>query len=404
MEVPPVIQQQLSPAPIDPAALDLVLQPFERARTLPGEAYASTEVFEWERRRFFEGSWVCIARATDLANAGDQRAVQVGSLSILLVRGDDGALRGFHNVCRHRGHELVPPGESRNARGIKCPYHAWVYGLQGDCRATPRFDVEHLDRSDFPLIEARIQEWHGWVFANVSGDAMPFEEHIGNLDIAVGDYLPERLVLGASHDYEIRANWKIVIENYLECYHCSNIHPELCEVTPPESDHSYPEPTSGVWIGGPMILRDHATTMSLTGESLGVPIPSVPPVKLREVGYAALMPNLLISPHPDYVMTHRLVPMAPDRTWIECAWYFPPEAFEKEGFSPEYASEFWDITNREDWEACQSIQRNVTSPGFRQGPISSWEIDVFRAMSVVARGYREGRLAPPLPELTAAVG
>jgi Rieske 2Fe-2S family protein len=114
------------------------------------------------------------------------------------------------------------------------------------------------------------------------------------------------------------------------------------------------------------------------------------------------MPNLLISPHPDYVMTHRLVPIAPDRTWIECAWYFPPEAFEKEGFSPEYASEFWDITNREDWEACQSIQRNVTSHGFRQGPISSWEIDVFRAMSVVARGYREGRLTPPLPEFTAA--
>jgi Rieske 2Fe-2S family protein len=396
--------REFEPAPIDPALLDRVLQPFERARTLPAAAYASPDVFEWERHRFFEGSWVCIGRATELAKPGDQRAVQVGSLSILLVRGDDGALRGFHNVCRHRGHELVPPGEARNARGIKCPYHAWVYGLEGDCRATPRFDVEHLDRGDFPLVAARVAEWHGWVFANVSGDAIAFEEHIGNLDMAVGDYLPERLVVGASHEYEIRANWKIVIENYLECYHCSNIHPELCEVTPPESDHSYPEPTSGVWIGGPMVLRDHATTMSLSGESLGVAIPSVPTVKLREVGYAALMPNLLISPHPDYVMTHRLVPIAPDRTWIECAWYFPPEAFEKDGFSPDYASEFWDITNREDWEACQSIQRNVTSPGFRQGPISSWEIDVFRAMSVVARGYREGRLAPPLPELTIAAG
>jgi Rieske 2Fe-2S family protein len=390
-------------APIDPSGLENVLRPFERARTLPAEAYHSPAVLAWERRHFFDGSWVCVGRATDLDAPGDMRAIPVGAQSVLLVRGDDGALRCFHNVCRHRGHELLEPGGSAHARGIRCPYHAWVYALDGECRATPRFgDVPGFDRAEFPLVQARAVEWHGWVFVNASGDAEPFDEHVGNLGVAVDDYAPERLVLGATHGYEIRANWKIVIENYLECYHCSNIHPELCEVTPPESDTVYPEDADGVWVGGPMVLRDHAETMSLTGESLGVPIPGLPAARLREVGYAVLFPNLLISPHPDYVMTHRLIPLAPDRTWLECAWHFPPEALDRPGFSPDYAAEFWDITNREDWAACESIQRNVTSPGYRPGPMSPWEVDVFRAMAVVARGYLAGRLEPPQQDLAAS--
>jgi Rieske 2Fe-2S family protein len=394
-----------SAAPIDSALLDRVLQPLERARTLPGEAYASPEVFAWEQRHFTEGSWVCVGRATDLERPGDQRALRIGSISMLLVRTGAGQLRGFYNVCRHRGHELLEPGTSRGGRGIKCPYHGWVYGLDGDCRATPRFGSDDLDRAEFPLVPVRVEEWHGWVFVNVSGDAPPLAEHLGNLEAVVADYRAERLVALASHEYEVAANWKIVIENYLECYHCSSIHPELCKVTPPESDVQFPG-ASGVWIGGGMLLRDHAVTMSLTGESFGVPIPSVPDGRRREIGYVALLPNLLVSLHPDYVMTHRLVPLAPDRTWIECAWLFPPEALERPDFTPDYASEFWDITNREDWEACQSVQRNVASPGYRQGPISYWESDVWVAMTLIARGYLGGRLSPRLqsPLATAPEG
>jgi len=387
-------------APVDPAFLQRVLQPLERARTLPAEAYASAEVFAWEQRHFLEGSWFCVGRAADVAAPGDQRAVRVGATSVLLVRDATGTLRGFFNVCRHRGHELLEPGTTRNARGIRCPYHSWVYGLVGDCRATPRFGGrpgvagEGFDRTEFPLVPARVAEWRGWVFANVSGDAPPLSAHLGNLDRYVADYRPERLVVGASEEYEIAANWKIVVENYNECYHCSSIHPELCTVTPPDSGGEYPEPASGVWVGGPMQLREHAATMSLTGESLGVCIPTVPASRRHEVGYLALLPNLLLSLHPDYVMTHRLLPLAQDRTWIECAWLFPPEAFAREGFSPSYAAEFWDVTNREDWQACQSVQRSTGSPGYRPGPFSPWEYDVWRAMTIVARGYRDGRLSP----------
>jgi len=383
-------------APLDLAAVEDVLKPYDQALTLPGDAYGSEEVFEWEVRHFFEGGWMCVGREADLdlANPGDQTAVQVGRQSFLLVRGDDGEIRAFHNICRHRGHELLEVGEHRTQRGVKCPYHAWVYGLEGDLRATPRFNID-VDKSAFPLVQTRLEHWNGWLFMNPSGDAQAFEGWVGNAGMTVDGYSPERLVLGAKHEYELHANWKIVVENYNECYHCTEIHPALCRVTPPDSDLAYPERSDGMWFGGPMELLDHAVTMSLTGESDGVPIPGLPEPLLRRVGYVTLMPNLLVSPHPDYVMTHRLVPLSAGRTWVECAWYFPPEAWDEPGFSPDYASEFWDITNREDWGACESVQRNVTSPGYRPGPFSYWESAVFTGQSVIARGYLEGRLTPP---------
>ena len=175
-------------------------------------------------------------------------------------------------------------------------------------------------------------------------------------------------MLGARHEYEVAANWKVIVENYLECYHCAPIHPELCEVTPPESGTGYPAAPVGSWVGGPLALRDGVQTMSLDGRSLGVPIPGLPATRTREVGYAALLPTLLVSPHPDYLMTHRLEPLAAGRTRVECAWFFPPEAWDRAGFDPAYAADFWDLVNRQDWAACESVQRNASSPGWRQGP------------------------------------
>jgi len=237
------------------------------------------------------------------------------------------------------------------------------------------------------------RELHGWSFVRASADGVDFDEQFGNLGGHLAPYEPERLVVAARHSYEVAANWKLVHENYQECYHCSEIHPALCKVTPPDSGYSID--IQGMYVAGPMDLRDGVETMSLDGRSGGDPLRGLSGNQLREVGYFGVWPNLLISPHPDYVMTHRLVPLAADRTWVECAWYFPEEAFAKPDFSPAYATEFWDITNREDWAACESVQRNVTSPGYRSGPFSYWEVDVFRTQATIARAYLEGSLSPP---------
>src|SRR6185312_3195363 len=151
-----------------------------------------------------------------------------------------------------------------------------------------------------------------WLFANVSGDAAPLREHLGNLDEIMAAWAPGELVTVSSMDYEVAANWKLVHENYQECYHCAEIHPELCRVSPPTSGVNID--ATGMWIGGWMDLMEDAETMSLTGRG-GAPIlPGLEGVDRRRVYYLALLHNLLISPHPDYVLSHRLEPLSPTRT------------------------------------------------------------------------------------------
>lgn len=239
----------------------------------------------------------------------------------------------------------------------------------------------------------------GWAFARRDPAGIGFDEQFGNLWEHLGPYEPERLRVAARHTYEIRANWKLIHENYQECYHCSEIHPELCRVTPPDSGYSIE--ITGLYVAGPMDLFDGVETMSLDGRSHGVPLRGLSGNQLREIGYFGVFPNLLISPHPDYVLTHRLEPLAPDRTFVECEWLFPPEAFELEAFDPAYAVEFWDVTNREDWAACESLQRAARSRGYRPGVLSKvWEAGVYMQVAMIADGYVRGGIprAPDQPQ------
>jgi glycine betaine catabolism A len=148
-----------------------------------------------------------------------------------------------------------------------------------------------------------------------------------------------------------------------------------------------------LWIGGSMALAAGAETMSVSGASPTGPMPGVQGAALREVLYLQLVPTLLLSPHPDYVLVHVLEPLTAGRTRIRCQWLFPPDVVARDGFDPAYAVQFWDITNMQDWAACESVQRGVRSAGYRPGPLSPWhETAVAQAIAVVARTYLDGRL------------
>jgi glycine betaine catabolism A len=301
----------MTSAPIDRDALQRCAAPFGVAHGLPGEAYTSSAVLDWERKLLFDRSWVCLGRS------------------------------GTHRPA------------------------------------------------------ARQIERGGWVFVRDDPVGIDPDEQFGNLWHHLAPWEPERLVVAARHSYEIAANWKLIHENYQECYHCSEIHPALCTVTPPDSGYSIE--ITGLFVAGPMDLYDGVETMSFDGKSSGVPIRGLRDRQLREVGYFGVFPNLLISPHPDYVLTHRLEPLAPDRTLVECEWLFPPEALELEGFDPGYAVGFWDVTNREDWAACESLQRAAASRGHRPGPMSTaWEGGVYMQVRMIADAYLRGGVpAPP---------
>jgi Rieske 2Fe-2S family protein len=374
-------------APVNRAGLEEALRPFGESVMLPPAAYVDPAVFEWEQRHFFGGGWMCVARSEQVAEPGGQRAEATGPGSVLLVRGEDGALGAFANTCRHRGHELLPCGESAQQRMIICPYHAWTYSLAGDLRAAGSFkQARGFDFGQWGLARLPVTEWHGLVFVDASGgQAGSLDEALAKLDEIVAPYEPERLVTVAGHSYDAAANWKILTENYHECYHCPSIHPELCRVSPPKSGENYA--ADDAWIGGWMDLRDGMDTMSLDGKSNGVPLRGLDQEGLRTVVYINIVPNVLLSLHPDYVMTHRLIPVSADRTRIECTWAFAPEAAARPGFDPGYAVEFWDITNRQDWAACESVQRGLTSPHASPGPLAPSEDAVYSFVTTIARGY-----------------
>ncbi len=384
-------------APLPAEGLDDALLPFGESRLLPRGAYVDRALFEWEQRHFFRGGWTAVGRSEDVSRVGDQRAESVGGAGVFLVRGEDRQLRAFANTCRHRGHELLGCGESRNLHVVVCPYHSWSYHLDGSLRHAPRFDEwTSFVPEENGLVELPTEEWHGLVFVAASGPTPalpPLGEHLAGLDGLVGPYEPERLRVAAHHDYVVEANWKVVIENYQECYHCPMIHPELCAVSPPRSGENYPVPaatgaTTGAWIGGWMALRDGAETMSLSGKSDGTVLRGLEGRRRREVIYLVVFPNVLLSLHPDYVMTHLLTPLGPGRTRVRCSWWFSPEDVARPGFDPHYASDFWDVTNRQDFSACESVQRGLGSEHWVPGQLGPDEDGVYQFVTMVARGYR----------------
>jgi Rieske 2Fe-2S family protein len=381
-----VSQSSAALAPVDPAELAASLQPFGQSRMLPRAAYVDPAVFEWEQRHFFGGSWMCVGRSEDVASPGDQRAEAVGPAGVLLVRDASGQLHAFANTCRHRGHELLACGSSINRRVVACPYHSWGYELSGELRAAKGFKGrEGFETAEWGLLPLPVEEWNGLVFVDGSAVAKPLRDGLEGLEGIVAPYELERLTVAGRHEYEVTANWKILTENYHECYHCPVIHPELCSISPPSSGENFPP--SGAWVGGTMELREGMTTMSLDGVSGGVPLRGLGATGLRSVLYLNVFPNILLSLHPDYAMVHRLTPLAADRTSVECTWAFAPEAVERADFDPAYAMDFWDITNRQDWQACESVQRGLSSPHAKPGPLSPEEDAVYAFVTMVARGY-----------------
>jgi phenylpropionate dioxygenase-like ring-hydroxylating dioxygenase large terminal subunit len=381
-----VSQFRFPVAPLDPAGVQAALRPFGESRMLPSPAYTDPAVFAWEQKHFFGGGWSCVGFASELSGPGDQRAVQVGDGSVLLTRDGDGQLHAFANFCRHRGHELLPCGGLAQRQSIVCPYHSWAYDLDGGLKSAKGFKgTSGFDESRWGLVELPVTDWHGLIFVDGSGTAGPMEPALAELDEIIAPYEPEHLMIAGRHNYDAASNWKILTENYHECYHCPMIHPELCKVSPPKSGENYQ--ASGPWVGGWMDLREGMDTMSLDGSSLGVPLRGLAGDQLRTVIYVNVFPNVLLSLHPDYVMTHRLTPLAVNRTMIECTWAFAPEALERPGFDPGYAVEFWDITNQQDWGACESVQRGLSSAHAEAGPLSPDEDAVYQFVTRIARGY-----------------
>lgn len=357
------------------AELEPTLRPFENARSLPGAAYRDPDVHAAELENLFFKMWLCVGHESALGEPGDYALREIGDESALVVQDREGVARAFHNVCRHRGTRLLDGSNGRGLDRIRCPYHAWSYGLDGELVAAPLMDgVEGFDRADYPLRPIRLETWRGFLFINFNDDAPALDTHLSDFpDIA--RYAIGGLRLGARREYEVAANWKLVCENFGECYHCPTNHPQLNTVSDFRSGGDSFEGAS--FCGGPMRLNEGCTTMTMSGRTDRSPLGGLDAQDHELIHYFNIYPTLLLSLHPDYVLTHTVWPLSTGRCRIVCEWLFAPEEVAKADFDASDAVDFWHTTNQQDWEICERAQKGVSSRGYRPGPYSALEKTVY---------------------------
>ncbi|MFI7586403.1 aromatic ring-hydroxylating dioxygenase subunit alpha [Spongisporangium articulatum] len=340
--------------------------------TPPGSDYTDPAGFAREQERIFERTWFAVARATDLPTPGKFVTRQVGRESVLVVRGRDGALRAFLNVCRHRGAQLCRQPEGELRRSIQCMYHAWTYGFDGKLIAAPNLaSFEGVRKEDYGLREVHLREWIGYAWVNLADAPPSFEQDVlGSAttrlgeENAIGDWKIDSLTVGHRIEYDVRANWKLLIENFMECYHCATIHPELTEVLP--------EFTEGwaaqSYVGHGASFGDDVQGFTVDGsEGLGT-IPGLAPERDRKYYAITVRPNVFINMMPDHVVVHRMYPLAADRTLVECDWLFAPETLAE---APDLTRtiELFDRVNRQDFDACEATQPGMASRSYRDGGV-----------------------------------
>jgi glycine betaine catabolism A len=339
-------------------------------RALPRSAYVDPEVWEAERERLFAHKWVCVAREEDVPEPGDVCAVDVAGESVLLVRDSD-ALRGFYNVCRHRGSQLVDPGCSTHvAGGLRCPYHAWTYGLDGSLRRAPF--VDDLDTASFGLHPVGLATWGGWVFVHLTPtEAPPLADQLGPIPQRLCRYPLADLRRGARLEYDVAANWKVIAENFNECYHCGPVHPELCELVP-----AFRSGRDLDWEDG-VPHREGAWTFTESGTSERQPFPDLTAEeRIRHKG-ELIYPNVLLSLSADHAAALVLLPTAADRTLVVADFLFAAD----ETADPSDVVTFWDRINRQDWRACERVQRGMSSRAYTHGwfaPMEDESADIRR--------------------------
>jgi glycine betaine catabolism A len=346
-------------------------------KTLPAAWYISPDVFAEEEERIFRSEWLCVGREESLPRAGDFFTVERTGESLIVTRDAGGTVHAFYNVCRHRGTRLCSEDSGHFAGSIQCPYHAWTYALDGELKVARNMaEVPGFARADYPLNEAGVALWEGFIFVSLASGVdrraqAEFERVFAPLIGRFSRWNVANLQTARSITYELACNWKLVFLNYSECYHCPLVHPQLDKLSPSDSGRN--DLSEGPFLGGYSELREHGTSLATSGRSSREPLGNVGGDDLDRVYYYTIFPSLLLSLHPDYAMVHYCKPLAADRTEVVCAWLFDRGAMAKLDFDPADVVEFWDLTNRQDWHVNELTQRGLNSRAYSPGPYSNAE-------------------------------
>jgi glycine betaine catabolism A len=366
--------------------------------TLPQASYCDPAVYRLDLERVWLAGWLFAGHSCELAEPGDYLLVEPGADSFLVVRGEDGGLRGFHNVCRHRGSRLCDRETGRLGRTIVCPYHQWSYGLDGDLRACGGVDRETgVDPAELGLLPVHVEEVGGLVFVSAAEEPPAFDAARAELEAMLAPQGLERAKVVARRRYLVRANWKLVWENNRECWHCHVGHPDYIRANYDvksateqtsaelagraddlrrlglESDHAEiglaPFPSPGRWWSANRTPTVPGfVTESLDGRPVAPVMGDYPGYDVGTLRVRAL-PGLWCHASADHAVTTRILPAGPAATRADVCWLVDAAAGPRD-YTLDRLLPFWQRTSEQDWALCERNQRGVASSGYRPGPLS----------------------------------
>ena len=352
-------------------------------KSLSQHYFVAPGLFAQEQEKIFSQAWIVSGHQSKLEKPGDYIVSTVASESVILVRNQNSDVRCFFNVCRHRGTRLIET-TAGHCRAIQCPYHAWTYDLDGRLTGAPHMDdlTSGFNKNDYSLRAPALHIWEGFLFVNLRSTPAGGAGDIAHrwfkpLEGKFSEWNLNNLRSHRRIRYDVAANWKLIFENYSECYHCPGVHPALSKLSPYDSAEN--DLSEGPFLGGFMKINP-GKSLTMSGNACAIPVAlshhapeERDPPGIGRVLYYSIFPNMLLSMHPDYVMVHQIWPEAPNRTVIYCDWLFHPKADSQENFRPDDAVEFWDMTNRQDWHVCELSQQGIESRAYEPGPYSSRE-------------------------------
>jgi len=385
--------------------------PVSLASTLIPDAYTSPEFFQLERERVFGTSWVAVASTTGLERPGDTLVTEVAGQSLIITRNAEGALRAFHNVCRHRGARLLDPGPCHLERYVKCPYHSWAYDLDGTCLGTPLFgedsevpadqrgifdmdDVSRFDKAEHGLLPAAVESWGCLVFANLDPQAGPLAEQLGDLPDRLAGYRMDEWTVARSRTYAIAANYKLIGENFMEYYHLPWVHPGLVKVSPMKAHHRWQG--SGMYTG--MCTSPIAANTEQGGWQGLPPISGLSESDATSARFAWLFPNTALNVLPNHVFVMIAEPVSAGHTSERTYLLAHPDSVARPGAEQaiDELAGFWDAVNREDIAIVERVQLGLGSLAYTGGRMCyRFEEPLHRFQNMVADRMLGIRRIPP---------
>jgi Rieske 2Fe-2S family protein len=341
------------------------------AKTLEQKYYVCQDIYDLETENIFNQQWIYIGRCDSLPEEGDYFLHEQNTESLIVLRNVENKIVALHNCCTHRGTKLITETKGKLKKHITCLYHAWSFAQDGSLVSAPHMnECEGFNKSNHSLASAHIKTFEGFIFLNLSDKPADFDEQFATLT-RYGDYKMSELKTVHSITYEAECNWKLVVQNYSECYHCPSLHPQLNRLTAFRDTDNDEE--TGPILGGPMQLGEKFTSMTTSGQRCCDPIGNVSGDDLKQVHYYVVMPNMLLSLHPDYVLVHQIQRISTTRTRVICDWLFHPTNIKSGNYDPKGAIEFWNLTNSQDWLISERSQLGISSRAYKQGPYAELE-------------------------------